>query len=246
MIYEFKNLAPSEAEKAIGYVESQLQKPISMKAYKCLYLKLEMAQKTCENAALNEKIVTLYGKVLDEYNKHIKTEVREITALAQKSPSNIPFLQKKIKTLKNTSGISMENSEILSQIESSIKKTSKMSAPAPIKIEGVLIEEIEALFELASFIYYGEEDKATELQKKLSLSSEKRVFQHLSLLKASNPKDKFTRIQALFVTAHELAGKSLTKYPVAKEIDAFFKERKKIMKKDPLQNGHIGPFWHLA
>lgn len=246
MIYDFKNLAPSEAEKTIGYVESQLQKPVSKKAYKCLYLKLENAQKTCENTALNDKIVILYGKILDEYNKHIKSEVREITALAQSSQSNIPFLQKKIRNLKNTSGISMENAEILSQIENTIKKSSKPLSLTPVKIEGILIEEIEALFELASFIYYGEEDKATEAQKKLSPGSEKRVFQHLSLLKTNHSKDNLSKIQALFATAHELAGKSLSKYPLAKELDIFFKERKKIMKKDSHQNHHIGPFLHRA
>lgn len=246
MIYEFKTSAPSKAEKTIGYVESHLQGPICKKTYRELHLKLEKAQKTCSNDVLNNKIVSLYGQILDQYNNHIKSEVKELTALVQSAYPNKSSLQKKIRTLKNTSGISMENSENLSQIENTIKRSAKTPLPPPIKIEGILIEEVEALFDLASFIYYGEEDRAAEAQKNLLPSSEKRVFQHLSLLKTAALKDKLTRIQALFVTAHELSGKSLTKYPQANEIDIFFKERKKIMRKDPHQSGNKELFWPLS
>lgn len=206
---------------AIHYVESQLEKPISKKAFGRLFAQLETVQKNCADEELTFRIVSLYGKIVDRY---LASEVAAISNLAKKSTANATLALKRIDDLKKF-GLSQNYFAVISNIEKMLRTGKSPVFTAVNKtMDRVYIEEVEDLFGLAGFIYYNEKEKIEKAKKGLSNYAEKVLQKHLILLKTTFLQDPFSTVQALFATAYELSGANLSQYSSKKEIDVFFTE----------------------
>lgn len=207
----------------IHEVEKELVKPIKFENFKKLFARLEMAQKSCQDSELLEKIIYLYGKIVDRY---VDTKVQEIVCLVKRSPRNVQKIKEEIADVK-LYGLSQENFSIIDKIEK------KMQNVFPI-VTGASedIEFSEELFTLASHIYYKERKKGRALYHTLPSSIQKCVSKHLSRLHTLPFHDDRLMLQALFAAAHELANRPLRKYPSSDEIKHFFIEEQAVIKTD--------------
>ncbi len=211
----------------IQNVETKLKNPVSKRTFGKLFILLETAQKECLDVDLQNKIVSLYGRIIDRY---VDTEVQKIAELATKPKLNEEILRKKIADIK-LYGISKENFSILRKAE---QKIQRVKTPSYTSSESSLmdLEWIEELFTLASLIYHKEKEKISSTYKNLPLEAQNCLLKHLSFLGSAVFQDDFLMIQALFATAHELAERPLMKYPTFQDIDRFFTEEKIIKKAD--------------
>jgi hypothetical protein len=220
-----------KVQSAIQDVEVRLKKPVSRLAFCRLFSLLENVQKECPDPELQDKIIYLYGKILDRY---VDTEVKKIVVLAGKTKRNFESLRKKIADVK-LYGVSQENNSLLNRVEQKIQKpqippyTADLTAPAE-------LEWIEELFSLASLIYDKEKEEPKAAYKELPKEIKDCLSKHLSELKTALFQDDLLMIQALLATAHDLAEYPLTKYPTDQEINLFFSEEKIIKKADPSQH----------
>lgn len=216
-------------------VKNTVSKPISQKKSKSLISQLEDIQKNCKDEEIKNQIICLYGKIMDAYNKHIEKEILSLTD----APDSLK-MQKKISILKKSPGISLENLETLSKIDTFLLTKNLV-------LKEIVHEEIDDLFELAALVYYKEkEEKIQKALASLPSAAEKCLFKHLSSLRSPFLKERTNTLQALFAAAYELAGKSFNCYFTPKEIDLFFAERKKITEKDILNHPKTLPSLRLA
>ncbi len=214
----------------ITEIKNRIETPVSPKDLHALFKNLSSAQKMCKNERMAEQIVSLYGKVVDAFNKHIE---QEISALKQ--IKDVSLLQKKIKSLEQYPGISKTNLTTLSFFKQSQGKVKKIPGQF-LPIQEIPPEEIEEviteIFELSTFIYYEEHEKTKKALNKISTLAQNRLLKHLSCLRAPLLKDKLSTLQALFATAYELAEKPSSKYPTPQEIKTFFEEKEEILKEE--------------
>lgn len=209
-------------------VELRLKKPVTKQAFGKLFALLEDAQKECPNLDLHDKIISLYGKVVDRY---VDTEVQKIATLATKPNCNLTMLRKKIADVK-LYGVSKENFSILEKVEQGSLISSPLNQENPI----IDIEWIEELFALASLIYHKkEEEEIRTICQNLPTEVQKCLTKHLTSLRTTLFQNDLSTIQALFAAAHELAERPLAKYPTFQDIQCFFKEEKNTKKADHLQ-----------
>ena len=209
-----------EMWSALDEVKGLLNKPINQKKSIQLISRLELIQKNCKDEELIAQTISLYGKVMNAYNKHIEEEIHSLAKIKNKSSR-----QRKINLLKKSNGISRENLETLSKIGKTI-------ITRTLKIEEVPLEEIEALFDLAGLVYYEKRDAASIAFSYLSPSASRCLLKYLSAFRSPYLQNKLITLQALFSAAYELAGKSLHTPPSLEELQLFFEERENVIKED--------------
>jgi hypothetical protein len=217
-----------EVLSTIHEVETELTKPVTRRAFGKLFSKLEIAQESCQNQDLLEKIISLYGQIVDRY---VDTKVQAIASLAERSPRNLKKIQEEIADVK-LYGLSQQNFAIIEKIEQKIQKS------LPITVGSYEDTEFsEDLFMLASHIYHKERKKGRALYHTLPLSTQRCVSKHLSRLHTLPFHNDALMLQALFAAAYELANRPLRKYPSHEEIHQFFLEEQAIVK------GDTSPHW---
>lgn len=207
----------------IHEVERELTKPVGFETFSKLFQKLEAVQKSCEDSELVEKIVSLYGLIVDKY---VDTKVEEIASLANEHPHNTKKIKQEIEDVK-LYGLSQKNFSILQKIEEKIERA------FPIVTRTAEDSEFsEELFSLASYIYHKERKKGRALYHTLPLSIQKCVSKHLSRLHTLPFHNDKLMLKALFAAAHELANRPLRHYPSLDEIKQFFLEEQVAIKTD--------------
>ncbi|MES2198961.1 MAG: hypothetical protein V4489_02185 [Chlamydiota bacterium] len=209
-------------------VEIRLKKPVSKHVFGRLFTLLEDIQKECQDPDLQDKIISLYGKIIDRY---VDTEIQKIAVLAEKPNQNLEILRKKIADVK-LYGISKENFSILKKAEQKIQQNNEALCLTASQNSPVEIEWVEEVFTLASMIYHKENEKIKSTYQNLPKEVHQSLLNHLIFLETTLFQNDFLMMQALFATAHELAERPLIKYPTSQEIHHFFKEEKIIKKAD--------------
>lgn len=228
--------SPDELQRKLQDIEEELKKPVDRKKFERLFRKLEIAQKDCslmktrytlssEKFLSNceEKICSLFGKVT---TTHVDTEVHQILDQAQKLSSKnkigAKIIQKKIQDLRKWHRPSKEN---LLKIAEAEKKLGIISPSDPVKEEDIDLEEAEHLLALASHVYHRKKLELNKSYLTLSQTAKERFNKHLISLKTKAFDKEKSTIQALFVSAFEMAGLPAN-YPSQKEIDEYFQEEK--------------------
>ncbi len=236
------DISPAALQKDLQAIEEELKRPVDRKTFLKLFQKLETAQKDCSLLktkysisaekflfGIEEKIISLFGEVM---TTHVDTEVNAIlemsSHLSAKDHKRAQFLHAKILALKKWHRPSKENLQKLAQAE---KNIGMIHSSNSIKEHQVDVEEAEHLLQIASFVYYKNKQERQKSYLSLSEEAKKRFQKHLICLKTTAFDKEESTIQALFVTAFEMAGIP-TAYPSSSEITEFFEEEKK--QSDPL------------
>lgn len=211
-----------KARQAIRNVENTLSGPISKRMCGRLFATLSSLQKGCkEHTELQEKIVCLYGKIIDRF---VDTEVKNIAKLSLQSPVDTRLLSRKIANIESY-GLSRENYAVLQRVQEKIGVVSKTKTGIP--VESIRnLDMIEELFELTRALVV-KSKSISEIQSayaELPEGVQTAIASHADRMGKELFSDVFTTLGALFVTAHELAERPLLNYPSEQEIFHFFSE----------------------
>ncbi len=229
----------------VSDIKNRIERPIPGKELNIIFNTLERAQKICAHEKTNQEIITLYGKVVDAFNQHIEEEIQ-----ALKKIKNKVLLEKKIASLKKSSGISRTNLATLNSLKEKNVKRKKNPKTQILFIQDLSLEEAEEtigeLFEIANSLYHSKKNNIKDSLQNIPKLAENKFLEHVAHLKASAAKNKLLTLQALFATAYELAEKPYFKYPTKQEIKIFFDEKEEIMKNDENSYSHTRSLVRLA
>ncbi len=226
--------SPSELQKNLRDIEDELKKPIDKKKMQKIFQKLEVAQEDCSLmkskytlssekflSNFEDRICSLFGTVVTSHvDREIDLILKAASNLTQKNLHSSKSLKKKIKELKSWHRPSRENLIKLAEAE---KKIGIIHLSEHLDISEIDSVEAENLLEIASLVYHKNTEGRNKLYLALSEPSKERLQKHLIYLKTKAFEKETPTIQALFVSAFEMAGIP-TQYPSYDEIKEFFSE----------------------
>ncbi len=226
--------SPSELQDDLQDIESKLKKPVDKKSMQQIFQRLEIAQNDCSSmknkytlfseeitSDFENRIRSLFGAVV---TTHIDTEIDQIlkaaNALNPKDSQAIKALKKRIKKLKSWHRPSKENLIKLARAE---KKIGQIHGTLPLSEDQIDPTEAQSLLQIASLVYRKNVKERNKLYLSLSETAKERFQKHLICLNTTAFEKETSTIQALFVSAFEMAGIP-AKYPSSNEIKDFFSE----------------------
>lgn len=218
-------------------VQQQLEKPVDQNIFTMLMQKLDSVQ-TCDNSLLQQQIVSLYGRVVEEFNNYIRNKVNEIARLSLDPSADSSSLRAQIIAFRTLPGVYQENLASLVLLDRQLQN--RASLLQEVSVPSILPEEVEDLFELADSIFYERGEKTIhEALNRVPSITRRKLLEELSSFNLSSIEQKKQLLQSLFFFIYQLSGKTLFISHSWKDICAFFREKERVLKKeDPLHSAH--------
>jgi len=221
-----------QTEVILDRIRTELKKPVDRKAFSVLMRKLEQAQSRCDNDSLHAEIISLYGRVVEEFHHYVQCTIHDIALLLLDPNNDAAALKKQLLRFRTMDGISREIAESIAALDPLTACRSKTVLAMP--------EDIEQLWTLASHIFYEQSPQMIENTLScLSMQRRKMLLEHMPLaFLTSSHMNKMTALQFLFSFIYKLLGRpiSATWKPSHQEIRSFFKEKEKVCRKDVMHS----------